>query len=121
MISEPEPSEEASIPQSQLARLAEEVARKLNQVSGQAAAPGMGATTPPAGGIAPEIHATSAAPTAPTHGPELKDRGIYHASDAMRDMYDMGDAPSCGTCGAIMVRNGSCYRCMSCGSTSGCS
>jgi len=25
------------------------------------------------------------------------------------------------TCGAIMVRNGSCYRCMSCGSTSGCS
>jgi len=25
----------------------------------------------------------------------------------------MGDAPSCSTCGAIMVRNGSCYRCMS--------
>ena len=39
----------------------------------------------------------------------------------MRGMYDMGDAPSCHTCGAIMVRNGSCYRCMSCGSTSGCS
>jgi ribonucleoside-diphosphate reductase alpha chain len=33
----------------------------------------------------------------------------------------MGDAPSCSVCGAIMVRNGSCYRCMSCGSTSGCS
>ena len=44
-----------------------------------------------------------------------------HAADAMRGMYDMGDAPSCLTCGAIMVRNGSCYRCMSCGSTSGCS
>jgi ribonucleoside-diphosphate reductase alpha chain len=44
-----------------------------------------------------------------------------HAADAMRSMYDMGDAPSCQTCGAIMVRNGSCYRCMSCGSTSGCS
>ncbi len=44
-----------------------------------------------------------------------------HAADAMRSMYDMGDAPSCLTCGAIMVRNGSCYRCMSCGSTSGCS
>ncbi len=51
----------------------------------------------------------------------MQDRGIYHAADAMRDMYDMGDAPSCGVCGAIMVRNGSCYRCMSCGSTSGCS
>ena len=49
------------------------------------------------------------------------DRGVIHAADAMRSMYDMGDAPSCHTCGAIMVRNGSCYRCMSCGSTSGCS
>ena len=44
-----------------------------------------------------------------------------HVSEAMKDLYDMGDAPSCHTCGAIMVRNGSCYRCMSCGSTSGCS
>ena len=56
-----------------------------------------------------------------THVPSLADRGIYHAADAMREMYEMGDAPSCSTCGAIMVRNGSCYRCMSCGSTSGCS
>jgi ribonucleoside-diphosphate reductase alpha chain len=44
-----------------------------------------------------------------------------HVSEAMKALYDMGDAPSCHTCGAIMVRNGSCYRCMSCGSTSGCS
>jgi ribonucleoside-diphosphate reductase alpha chain len=44
-----------------------------------------------------------------------------HASDALKDLVDMGDAPSCHVCGAIMTRNGSCYRCMSCGSTSGCS
>ncbi|MDH3402053.1 MAG: vitamin B12-dependent ribonucleotide reductase [Acidobacteriota bacterium] len=31
------------------------------------------------------------------------------------------DAPSCHDCGAIMVRNGSCYKCLECGSTSGCS
>ncbi len=31
------------------------------------------------------------------------------------------DAPPCFECGAIMVRNGSCYKCLSCGSTSGCS
>ena len=31
------------------------------------------------------------------------------------------DAPSCPDCGSIMIRNGSCYRCMECGSTSGCS
>jgi ribonucleoside-diphosphate reductase alpha chain len=36
-------------------------------------------------------------------------------------MIDMGDAPSCSVCGSIMVRNGSCYKCMNCGSTSGCS
>jgi ribonucleoside-diphosphate reductase alpha chain len=31
------------------------------------------------------------------------------------------DAPSCHYCGNIMTRNGSCYRCANCGSTSGCS
>jgi ribonucleoside-diphosphate reductase alpha chain len=31
------------------------------------------------------------------------------------------DAPSCPECGAIMIRNGSCYRCYECGTTSGCS
>ncbi len=80
---------------------------------------GMGAASAPRGGIAPEAEAAgsrySVSPAS------MEDRGIYHAADAMRSMYDMGDAPSCHTCGAIMVRNGSCYRCMSCGSTSGCS
>jgi ribonucleoside-diphosphate reductase alpha chain len=45
----------------------------------------------------------------------------YHAADALKELVEFGDAPSCHTCGAIMTRNGSCYRCMSCGSTSGCS
>ena len=31
------------------------------------------------------------------------------------------DAPSCSDCGSLMVRNGACYKCMNCGSTSGCS
>jgi len=31
------------------------------------------------------------------------------------------DAPSCSDCGAIMVRSGACYKCLNCGSTSGCS
>jgi ribonucleoside-diphosphate reductase alpha chain len=50
-----------------------------------------------------------------------RETGKYHASDALKELVDMGDAPSCHVCGAIMTRNGSCYRCMSCGSTSGCS
>ncbi|MGA9979617.1 MAG: vitamin B12-dependent ribonucleotide reductase, partial [Candidatus Sulfotelmatobacter sp.] len=47
--------------------------------------------------------------------------GSIHAADALSSIVDMGDAPSCSFCGSIMTRNGSCYRCMSCGSTSGCS
>jgi ribonucleoside-diphosphate reductase alpha chain len=47
--------------------------------------------------------------------------GSMHAADALSNMIDMGDAPSCHVCGSIMVRNGSCYKCMNCGSTSGCS
>ena len=31
------------------------------------------------------------------------------------------DAPPCHECGTIMVRSGSCYKCMNCGATSGCS
>jgi ribonucleoside-diphosphate reductase alpha chain len=120
ILPEPEPEDDAAHSQMQLARLAEEVAKRLNQVSGSTGGAAGG------GGIAPEVQPWKAPqyaapePSVPQM-PKLTDRGIYHAADAMRGMYEMGDAPSCSTCGAIMVRNGSCYRCMSCGSTSGCS
>jgi ribonucleoside-diphosphate reductase alpha chain len=113
LLPEPEGEEEA-VPHDQLSRLAEEVARRLGQG-------GMGSTSAPGGAVAPEVQPSGTTSATPSYGPTLKDRGVYHASDAMRSLYEMGDAPSCSTCGAIMVRNGSCYRCMSCGSTSGCS
>ncbi len=47
--------------------------------------------------------------------------GSVHAADQLAGIIDLGDAPSCSFCGSIMTRNGSCYRCGSCGSTSGCS
>ena len=60
--------------------------------------------------------------TAETGGRNPEPRpGPVHAADALSSIVDLGDAPSCHYCGAIMTRNGSCYRCMSCGSTSGCS
>jgi ribonucleoside-diphosphate reductase alpha chain len=31
------------------------------------------------------------------------------------------DSPPCHECGSIMIRSGSCYKCMQCGATSGCS
>jgi len=33
----------------------------------------------------------------------------------------MGDAPACPTCGHVTVRNGSCYKCLNCGDSLGCS
>ncbi|MXX01195.1 MAG: adenosylcobalamin-dependent ribonucleoside-diphosphate reductase, partial [Acidimicrobiia bacterium] len=33
----------------------------------------------------------------------------------------MGDAPMCDECGHMTVRNGSCYRCLNCGASLGCS
>ncbi|MGA2859296.1 MAG: vitamin B12-dependent ribonucleotide reductase [Candidatus Sulfotelmatobacter sp.] len=62
---------------------------------------------------------------AATSGPKSEVRGpgsgSVHAADALSGIVDLGDAPTCSFCGSIMTRNGSCYRCMSCGSTSGCS
>ncbi len=41
--------------------------------------------------------------------------GAPHAA-----IQNQEDAPPCSTCGAIMVRSGSCYKCANCGTTSGC-
>src|SRR5213596_744522 len=53
--------------------------------------------------------------------PAMPATNSVHAADALSSIIDLGDAPTCSFCGSIMVRNGSCYKCMSCGSTSGCS
>ena len=49
------------------------------------------------------------------------------ASDLQREREEkrifrqQADAPPCSECGSIMVRSGSCYKCLNCGATSGCS
>jgi ribonucleoside-diphosphate reductase alpha chain len=54
--------------------------------------------------------------------------GNGHGEDAMEvvsksvaRINGQSDAPACASCGWIMVRSGTCYRCENCGSTSGCS
>jgi ribonucleoside-diphosphate reductase alpha chain len=39
----------------------------------------------------------------------------------VKQMAAVADSPLCATCGGMMTRNGSCYKCENCGSTSGCS
>jgi ribonucleoside-diphosphate reductase alpha chain len=61
---------------------------------------------------------TSNAPIALAIAPSLRDG----KDSGMRQAFiNQADAPPCSDCGSIMVRNGSCYKCMNCGSTSGCS
>jgi ribonucleoside-diphosphate reductase alpha chain len=45
----------------------------------------------------------------------LKSKGSEFAA-----MRNQEDAPPCSTCGSIMIRSGSCYKCSNCGTTSGC-
>ncbi len=43
-------------------------------------------------------------------------------SSREREIFELqADAPACAECGALMVRNGACYKCLNCGSVFGCS
>jgi ribonucleoside-diphosphate reductase alpha chain len=59
-----------------------------------------------------------AAPSAPIA--PIAETVAQHKKGALVDIQDR-DAPVCFECGALMVRNGACYKCLNCGSTSGCS
>jgi ribonucleoside-diphosphate reductase alpha chain len=50
---------------------------------------------------------------------KAKDAGTMAMQSALGEM--MGDAPLCDICGHITVRNGSCYKCLNCGNSLGCS
>ena len=62
----------------------------------------------------PAARAASGGPAAPSPVLANASRGTPFA------IQNDQDAPSCSTCGAIMIRNGSCYKCVNCGATSGC-
>jgi ribonucleoside-diphosphate reductase alpha chain len=48
-------------------------------------------------------------------------KDLSKRSDVDMVTFDpQSDAPPCDNCGMIMVRNGSCYKCLNCGNTSGC-
>jgi ribonucleoside-diphosphate reductase alpha chain len=67
----------------------------------------------------PEVRAVAGGEVVPAG--EIAHVGARPASSGMIAFSPQADAPSCPDCGSIMIRNGSCYRCMNCGATSGCS
>ncbi|OGF12295.1 MAG: ribonucleoside-diphosphate reductase, adenosylcobalamin-dependent [Candidatus Eisenbacteria bacterium RBG_16_71_46] len=57
------------------------------------------------------------------HG-AARPRAEIHAGEARPDAMLKkfpGDAPICNICGHITIRNGTCYRCLNCGNSLGCS
>jgi ribonucleoside-diphosphate reductase alpha chain len=80
-------------------------------------------------GAAP-AKAARAKPTKPVATPD-RSSGSDSADDELRIVAGVGgvqakvtvnltDSMTCSDCGAIMVRAGACYKCLNCGSTSGC-
>jgi ribonucleoside-diphosphate reductase alpha chain len=61
----------------------------------------------------------STAPSAPT--PASAKASAVESSSVKISFQGHEDSPSCSDCGSIMIRNGTCYKCLNCGSTSGCS
>lgn len=49
--------------------------------------------------------------------------GVHEAHDTLDQQLAefMGDAPQCNVCGHLTVRNGTCYKCLNCGNSLGCS
>jgi ribonucleoside-diphosphate reductase alpha chain len=52
---------------------------------------------------------------------EIKFLGPEETSIERATFLNQADAPPCPTCGSIMVRSGTCYKCSNCGATNGCS
>jgi ribonucleoside-diphosphate reductase alpha chain len=68
------------------------------------------------------------APTASTTAPSVQktekvavkaEQGLDAVNAAAKSMQS--DAPSCNTCGHITIRSGTCYKCLNCGNSMGCS
>ncbi|MCO5144221.1 MAG: vitamin B12-dependent ribonucleotide reductase [Oligoflexia bacterium] len=53
----------------------------------------------------------------------FKEENSTQNTDGANQLFSnlMGDSPACSSCGHTTVRNGSCYRCLNCGNSMGCS
>ena len=61
------------------------------------------------------------------HATKLTPRPVVEAAISVEGAPDTlhgkmtGDAPLCNVCGHITIRNGTCFKCLNCGNSLGCS
>ncbi len=80
-------------------------------------------TTPVADAAAQQAlldRVTSLVPETPKTGNGHTEVDVVRPN-AVRRLNSTPDAPPCAFCGMLMIRNGTCFKCENCGSTSGCS
>ena len=80
---------------------------------------GSGGHADVSGNLALAAVARADAPTSETADALKTDAQTSALSAAMEG--NMGDSPPCDVCGEITVRNGTCYKCLNCGNSMGCS
>jgi ribonucleoside-diphosphate reductase alpha chain len=68
----------------------------------------------------PPAESAKASAQAPAGAASKPASSIASTGAPFAAIQNQEDAPPCSTCGSIMVRSGSCYKCANCGSTSGC-
>ncbi len=94
------------------------VQRYAVMADGPMTAPPEPEPAPVSNGSKAAVAAVAAAPVA-MGATRTVDAGTVSMQSALSEM--MGDAPLCDECGHITVRNGSCYKCLNCGNSLGCS
>jgi ribonucleoside-diphosphate reductase alpha chain len=76
-----------------------------------------------------EVRVIAASPNGNGQAPQVKAhrmesiKKVHNEMDAVNAASKsmQSDAPACNTCGHITIRSGTCYKCLNCGNSMGCS
>lgn len=74
-------------------------------------------------GVPPAAVRNSNTGAAASRTPKVQAASVFQQESGTQDYLKsmQSDAPACNTCGHITVRSGTCYKCLNCGTSMGCS
>jgi hypothetical protein len=107
----------------QLVQKTKDLAQKIAEAKTGAKQPAKQPSLTPAGrlvGLANRIGSLVGSAVADTSGALQSETKVMQQFNAQFEHFQ-DDAPACDICGAITVRNGTCYKCYNCGNSMGCS